>query len=606
MTLRATNPYTLLSLKKTPKSAIIMGMLTKRNMQILVGALSVIVLLVPTAAYAQPVPNAADVFINQLTQLVGMLITAMNVLAWMVFKALDLVMDPNFMFARPPGGGDGALLEMLHNIWQLSRDLMNVIFAVLLLVGAVMTVVNPKGGELLKSNAAKFVLAVLFINFSWFVPRVIIDVSNITAYTVFQLPSLIGGKCEIPPPAGVKEPKKPCTAITNVLFFDRTDILTPSAVNKDIFIDPQKQEWRCPIPKVVCFQEKTFEEIDKEGGFPAHTKVVNGLVVNFGRLKNMAKLSRPLVANPNPWQQLGNVITFLIKMIVVLVIHIALFFPLVAMTVGFFVRIPILWFTMAFMPFAFLGILVGDKLPLEQVQKIWKQFISAAFLPTMVGIPLAIGFIMINAGLNVNPNNIPDGIKALNGAIPLFAQMDDMWQVIWLMVALFVLWTGVFAALEKDEIVKKFTGGIKSIGEATAGLAIKAPLAAPIIPAGAGKPEMSILQAAKISDPRRLKFEIDSTGKLPELFKDPDQAPRERAAKRIDELKAEVKVKEVVENVTKGDGSILADKAKMKLFIEELEKTGKHSDKAIAQALKALGAKPDEKTLIDAIEKARK
>ena len=116
-----------------------MGMLTKRNMQILVGALSVIVLLVPTAAYAQPVPNAADVFINQLTQLVGMLITAMNVLAWMVFKALDLVMDPNFMFARPPGGGDGALLEMLHNIWQLSRDLMNVIFAVLLLVGAVMT-----------------------------------------------------------------------------------------------------------------------------------------------------------------------------------------------------------------------------------------------------------------------------------------------------------------------------------------------------------------------------------------------------------------------------------------------------------------------------------
>src|SRR5206468_2929278 len=108
--------------------------------------------------------------------------------------------------------------------------------------------------------------------------------------------------------------------------------------------------------------------------------------------------------------EIGRLIVFLAKMIVVLLIHVALFFPLFAMTVAFFIRIPIIWFTIAFMPFTFFSFVMGNALiEVDTVKEIWHRFVTAAFLPTMVAVPITIGFMMVNAGLsaqNIPPPNI--------------------------------------------------------------------------------------------------------------------------------------------------------------------------------------------------------
>ena len=465
--------------------------------------------------HAQPA-GVMDLTTSTISQIVGVVITVLHVLTWLIFEALSLVMDPNFMFNKP-AVGEGALLNMLHQIWQLSRDLMNVIFAILLVVGAVMTVINPKGGELLKSFAPKFIMAVILVNFSWFGPRVILDVANVATYTVYQIPSMLGSECVIPLPAGQVGPPQPCVAITNMKFFEQTNALVDNGGGN--FVDPADAaagNWRCPLPRIVCYQQRTFTQIGN--GVTTSKNIINGLVVNYARLATLAQL-RPGGPPAEGVLQIGQLIMFLAKMIVVLLIHIALFFPLLAMTVAFFIRIPIIWFTMAFMPFTFLGFVMGERfVDLDTMKLLWNKFLTAAFLPTMVAVPITIGFVMITAGLSTPPPEIPADIALLNGAVPLFQGISDFWQILWLMIALFVLWSGVFAALKKDEIIAKFVQPIESMGETLGRLAYKLPLAAPILPAASGRPDdggTSLLQMGKAFNPRNIENLINITGKIP-------------------------------------------------------------------------------------------
>ena len=161
---------------------------------------------------------------NGIVYIMGVAIVGMNILMWVLFRLLGLVLDPAFMFDLLPGGGDGPLLKMLHDIWQLSRDIMNVIFAILLVVGAVITIIKANT-ELLKAYRAKFVIAIILINFSWFIPRVVLDISQVLTYTIYQIPSLLpaaAGACMIAGSTDGTIAAKRCVVVDNVIFFEET------------------------------------------------------------------------------------------------------------------------------------------------------------------------------------------------------------------------------------------------------------------------------------------------------------------------------------------------------------------------------------------------
>ena len=80
-------------------------------------------------------------------------------------------------------------------------------------------------------------------------------------------------------------------------------------------------------------------------------------------------------------------------------------------------------------------------------------------------------------------------------------------------MALFVMWTGVFAALKKDEFIGRFIEPIKSQGEALGQVALKLPLSAPIIPAPRGpdgqQRNASVLNVLDHLSPRQLNQQLD-------------------------------------------------------------------------------------------------
>ncbi len=429
-------------------------------------------LLIPVAHAAPVFPAGTE---ETIADMAGKAILVLNLLTWIVFVMLNFLLDPQFIF-----GNGGNLMTILNEIWQLARDLMNVIFAVMLIGAAIYTIVTSKK-EFLSQYGPKFITAVILVNFSWFLPRVAIDIANVGASAVYGIPSYLNNnpaaQCRVsrthPPmqvPAG-------CTAVPT----DATRSLCPcmAVTDAQFFLSERDAGWyaasgyKCALRTMLCYREEALNL----NTLAPHSAVLNGLVVNHARLGILATVpTRPPGVGGG---ETSRMISDLVRVMIVLLIHVALVFPLLAMMVAFFIRIPVLWITMAFMPFYFLDFLLGGQL--EQFtqgygKKILTTFIKAAFLPLLVAVPFSIGFLMLNAGSQLTGGSLA-GIP-----IRIFDQINNFWQLLWLFMSLGVIWVGVFAVLKGDDILSTGAQSIKGFGETLGKIALKAPLAAPILP----------------------------------------------------------------------------------------------------------------------------
>jgi hypothetical protein len=548
----------------------------------------------PTIAFAQTgVQSASVALMTGVAWFVAIIITALDVLTWFLFRFLDILLDPSFIFGDEQG--PGTLMGMLREIWTLSRDIMNIFFAVLLIIGALYFIIKAGSdtGAKFKEQAPKFIMAVILVNFSWFVPRVIFDVSQVLTVSVFQIPQIITGAadCTLPLPPGQQGPPQPCKVVTNVYFLEEADTVTPGV-----------DGWECPIKRIVCIQLLNFD--DPKVSKASHTVIINGLVVNHGRLRTLANVPEPQA--PPPGQptttqtQVKEFLTFLMRMIIALLLHIALFFPLLALVVAFFIRIPILWLTMAFMPFVFLGLLVGDKLgSFNPMEKIWKRFLTAVFMPALVAIPFAVGFIMINMG---SKTSVPGSWGTLNSTVKILPDVGDFWQFFWMLMSLFVLWVGVFAVLKQDELIGSFVEKIDQTGRAAGQIALKAPLAAPVLPGTSVTP----LQALKAINPRNILGEINRSGKIDEkTMKNILGAPH---ASAVDDAKKDIQSKKTIADINT-TVKILTDEANPARQAIEAKRIvdahSKHGLDTLSRAIAELGGvsgKPDEEKIHKALK----
>lgn len=475
-------------------------------------------LAVPAALAADGIviPSGAE---TNVAWAVGQMIIFLNIGIWAVFVILNSVMDPIFMFNIDSKTGTSPLMDMMNNVWVLSRDLMNIIFAVALIgVGIYTLVTHDK--QFVSDHVKKFVLAVVLVNFSWFFPRLILDVANIATSAIYGIPSMIqSDSCSYqielgtgsagPPPncraagGGGTTYNCDCMVVTDVQFFlkDRAKVveLTGNAASPGLY--------KCPLGTLLCYKA----EVMKMNELAPFSAVLNGLVVNHMRLGQLAQVPRVEPGGRRPTAFL----VFLIKNALILAIHIAIFFPLLAMTAAFLIRIPVLWLTIGFMPFMFLDSIGADKLGIDlPTKKIFKYFVHAAFMPAITAVPLAVGFVLLNAGTAISNMTVNDeslrglqniGIRIWDCGTADTAGICNFYQLIWLAMCLAVIWTGVFAALGTAEFGKGITQKIKSYGEGLGELAIKAPLAAPVIP-GVGTP----LAAMKTFHPKAIASGIEN------------------------------------------------------------------------------------------------
>ncbi len=472
---------------------------SKRHWGLLLGQFLLIAVVLNLAqaplAHAQATNTVGSIQDN-ITWVMTLALNVMQTLTWVLFGYLNYLLDPRFFLNL---GNDGAgnavspLLDTLNTIWQLSRDLMNVIFAVGLVFTAVYTVVTAKK-DFIAQHAKSFVMAVVLVNFSWFVPQVLLDISNVATATIYGIPSLISDdNCET-------ADGNACVVVTDVKF-----------LNDDATVATLRGEgWTCRLSGFVCTKTKPLDVNTTS----SQTTILSGLVVNHGHLMQLAEISRPIQATGARASR--ELLVFFMREMLILVIAIALFFPLLAMVVAFFVRIPVLWVTMAFMPFALLDwIIPNERIHQGIPAKIRDEFIKAAFLPAFVAVPLTVGFILVNAGAKLQGGGLEDV------PFPLMDQVHNFWELLWLLISLSVLYTGVFSVLKKqDGILSTGASAIEGFGKQLGSLALSIPLSKEIIPlpANARGERVSPLQAMNQFNPGRILSELRRTGSITEAL----------------------------------------------------------------------------------------
>ena len=134
--------------------------------------------------------------IQSLVSNIAVINTFLYVILLVGLNMMQYLMSSDFF-------SNGTMMGALNTIWILSRDIVNVIFALMLVGVAVYTIVTADA-KFVKEKLVHFLMAVVLVNFSWFFPRVIIDVSNILTATVFSIPQLLpaGSQCRMIGPDG--------------------------------------------------------------------------------------------------------------------------------------------------------------------------------------------------------------------------------------------------------------------------------------------------------------------------------------------------------------------------------------------------------------------
>lgn len=408
-------------------------------------------------AQEKPVSDTQGTIMEALLFLIGVL----NSLTFICLKFLSFLAEPKTIFGIDDASG------ILLRMWQISRDIMNLIFAIMLLAGAVLTIVFGKR-DVVKQNLVKFILAVILVNFSWFFPRVILDVANVTTATIYSLPGAIGAATAVSPPIANPPPAMPC------VWRDASGAAKACIVMSDIRFpgDPACPTSSAMPPQLdlgilrVCL-------IPYDPAANTAFGIINGLVLNHGRLMYLDTIAAP--PGGGMGSSIAEFLYFGLTLVVIAFLHIMLVFPIAALTAIMLVRIPILWLTVSFMPFMFIGFIIGDKFIRVNTLTIFtKHFLTAAFLPALIAIPFSLGFIMLNTFAALNPPAPP----GLDTEFSVIAEVNTWWDMVWILVSFAVIWIGARWAMKSNEIYAKVSEPIMNIGSSF----MKIPLKTPIMP----------------------------------------------------------------------------------------------------------------------------
>ena len=412
--------------------------------------------------------------IIKLVQKLAFINTFLHVILLVVLNMMQYLLQADFF-------NDPTMMGALNTIWQLSRNIMNVVFAVMLIGGSFYVMITAST-EKVNDKVRNFVVAVILVNFSWFFPRVIIDVANVLTATVFSIPSALPNfTCRTLDNSTPPKPV-PCKVVVDATIFPTPAQATAFCPNAG---DP---DCKC-ITGLECHKTEDFDVAVTH--MSAGHAMINGIVVSFARITQLSRVPTTLaIAGGGPigtGRAASVSLQIAFSVLLSLVIQLAVVLPMIGLAIGLPIPIVIIWVTTAFMPFTFLGYVINGKLGTDVFGfevNVWQEFINAAFLPAVVAVPFVIGFIMLSTVAQI-PAPLGSFTQTFN--VPIINGVTSWWTLLWMIAAIAIIWTGSFKALAKNKIVGQFTDKLKGYGEYVFKGVAQLPLLTPLPLPGGGK-----------------------------------------------------------------------------------------------------------------------
>ncbi|MBU1089573.1 hypothetical protein KKF38_02160, partial [Patescibacteria group bacterium] len=409
----------------------------------LLPALPIISALALVAIFAEPAlaagPDDWSAWTGPVALILSGVIMVIVLFAFIFAIFLGDLMDSTFIL-------DGGMGDTLHLVWEVVRNFVNVGFILILLIIAAMVIFGG-GGErgigLLKKVLPKFVLALILVNFTFFAARFVLTTNDVLATAIFSLPRTISGEQKIRMPCNPDDPaNRSCldqikdtmktAAKGNEAASEKISAITKAITAKTKDGNPR---WFPQTVKQLSLGKKNMSlvllssMIDLE--HIVHIKGVNGDGTDLA----IAAIGTLIVAGA------VGIIFFMLFL-------------------AFVVRMVVLWVAIAISPLAALGIVLKELIPGLDMGKGGfdpvKIFISHAFMPTMVAIPLSIGMIMIFANNAV-------GYDISTGWIKTFSsESGEIHALLWWVASIVVIWFGTNKMIKEasPDFAAKLTDGI--------------------------------------------------------------------------------------------------------------------------------------------------
>jgi len=390
----------------------------------------------------------------------------------------------------------GKMGEMLHSIWVVSRNIVNIVFVLILLFLAVRHIFgSEEGGNTdLKKTLPAFVIMLIAINFSWLAGKVILDAANVATNVVFQIPAGVQGvvgdfktiACES---AGADKVKGHCMP---------TAFYYPADTKKSVYLIGDA----CNQTEI----EQGYSETYPEGGKPVPTaqngkyyetaticwKQMDIAQYNQNNASYFLSFSMARVQNLTQANTGDSISKVTIGILFSLIIQIVYLVAFLSLYIALIMRMAALWILMAFSPFLVLSYYLTKDLQMQgggigESFSI-KAFVNWAFVPAMVGAVWSVGFIMVTTGQTLSSDffvklNDKGGVTShVFSASSLFLGMDSLQELIWLIISVGIIWIGTFTALKKVPMIDSVTGKINEYGTRMAKVVGSAPKWAPIMP----------------------------------------------------------------------------------------------------------------------------
>lgn len=431
-----------------------------------------------TAFAAEDTSNATtNEILNDINLIFSQMLRISSAWLWPVLLMIGSLLDNDLIFG-------GAMGERLLSVWVQIRNLVNIIFVLVLLAIAVYNVLGlgEEGGAALafKTVMPRFVLALIAVNFSFLAVKVVLDFTNVITGAVFALPT---------------------TSISrqyNLSQEAESTICGGSSVEV-----PMKALW--------CNNEKKFN--DRANSFFSRldrSNIAVAYALRFGRAPQLKFIRDGLKGIG----QLGfNIIFNTVLYVVYALSFIALFLVLLS-------RVVALWIAVVLSPVIAAGIILPNimgKLT-SGASGLQEKFVKSAIAPITIGLVLSVGYIMLD-GFEVD--------KSIHGSLLSSVTLDsvdpnalptDIGDLQQLMIAIgvvVIVWTGVFGAA-KGTFAEKATDFIQGHAESFGKFMAKLPTLLQAIPTKGGK--RTLMQMLKTPGAIMQKFEHDRG--TPDISKD--------------------------------------------------------------------------------------
>ena len=397
---------------------------------------------------ADTLSQGARSLLLRFSDLLSVVLKMLNYLLWPILMMIGALMDNSIIF----GGG---MEDRLLQIWSQIRNIVNLLFVVILVGMALYNVlgIGEEGNYTIKKILPKFIIALIVVNFTFIGSKVILDAANVATNAVFALPNSVEEEFNL-------------TRIDQLEEAVCGHLEDAGAYGSSINLQGEGEYSMCADDNTFTTNARQFFQR------LSSNNIALVMAVNLGQIHEGIKVSELVKQEPSITNLTINILFSIIIYIVYAISFIALFIVLL-------VRVVVLWLIIALSPFAAVAIVLPDLASSTGNFNLKEEFIKHLTAPIIIGFGMTVGYLMLDAyhATTGNALGIQLGEQFANG----FSGMSTLQQLMIGIGTVAIVWVVTFQAANNTMargITATMESTLKRVGTNIAQL----PLTVPIIP----------------------------------------------------------------------------------------------------------------------------